>query len=517
MMHRDAEGDAAVAERHVRSRQGRCRVSRDAEIENLKLTIAKMQRDGSAHRSERGAKLLDQLELAARRSWKQASPRTRWRPTDHVRRRDARNTERQQAGAPATARASAARACRASQPARLPGLRRRTAQARRGRHRDAGTCAGDLEGHPARAREVHLPDVRDDLPRRRRRPIRSRAGAPARICSPRSCSTSTARICRSNRQSAIYRRRGRRSRRLDAGRLGRRLRGNADAAGRGHRSSMCLPPNASTPTTRPCRCWPKANAARAGCGPTCATTRRSAGSAAPAALFYYSPDRAAEHPERHLATLHRHLMQADAYSGYNGLYVAETASRARSSRPRAGRMAAQVLRAGRAAIRRRLPSKPSGASTNCSPSNARSTASRRTSALRVRQERSKPLVEDLETWLQNRAREALIEEPDRQGDRLSSQAMARLHALPRRWPHLPVEQRRRARRARHRRRAQQLDLRRLRLRRPARRCDLHADRDLQAQRRRCPRLARRRARPHRRSSGMQLEQLLPWNWKPAST
>ena len=38
-------------------------LSRDAEIENLKLTIAKMQRDRFGAKSERGSKLLDQLEL----------------------------------------------------------------------------------------------------------------------------------------------------------------------------------------------------------------------------------------------------------------------------------------------------------------------------------------------------------------------------------------------------------------------------------------------------------------------
>jgi transposase len=45
-----------------------------------------------------------------------------------------------------------------------------------------------------------------------------------------------------------------------------------------------------------------------------------AGSAAPAALFHYSADRSAEHPERHLA-IYSGICQADAYSGYNGLYV----------------------------------------------------------------------------------------------------------------------------------------------------------------------------------------------------
>ncbi len=40
-----------------------------------------------------------------------------------------------------------------------------------------------------------------------------------------------------------------------------------------------------------------------------------AGEAAPAALFYYSPDRGAAHPEKHLAG-YTGLMQADAYSSY---------------------------------------------------------------------------------------------------------------------------------------------------------------------------------------------------------
>ena len=39
----------------------------------------------------------------------------------------------------------------------------------------------------------------------------------------------------------------------------------------------------------------------------------------PAAAFFYSPDRGGEHPERHLAS-YSGLMQADAYSGFNRLY-----------------------------------------------------------------------------------------------------------------------------------------------------------------------------------------------------
>ena len=43
------------------------------------------------------------------------------------------------------------------------------------------------------------------------------------------------------------------------------------------------------------------------------------GGAPPAAVFYYSRDRAAAHPERHLAG-YSGILQADAYGGYNRLY-----------------------------------------------------------------------------------------------------------------------------------------------------------------------------------------------------
>jgi transposase len=43
------------------------------------------------------------------------------------------------------------------------------------------------------------------------------------------------------------------------------------------------------------------------------------GGAAPAVVYHYSPTRSGEHPEKHLA-IYSGLMQADAYSGYNNLY-----------------------------------------------------------------------------------------------------------------------------------------------------------------------------------------------------
>lgn len=46
------------------------------------------------------------------------------------------------------------------------------------------------------------------------------------------------------------------------------------------------------------------------------------GRAPPAALFFYSPDRASLHPERHLAG-YGGILQADAYAGFKGLYAAD--------------------------------------------------------------------------------------------------------------------------------------------------------------------------------------------------
>src|SRR5438477_10762264 len=41
----------------------------------------------------------------------------------------------------------------------------------------------------------------------------------------------------------------------------------------------------------------------------------------PAAVFFYSPDRSGEHPDRHLAR-YAGLMQADAYAGFKRRYEA---------------------------------------------------------------------------------------------------------------------------------------------------------------------------------------------------
>lgn len=47
--------------------------------------------------------------------------------------------------------------------------------------------------------------------------------------------------------------------------------------------------------------------------------RPFAGNAAPTVLYRYSPDRKGKHPRTHLASF-RHILQADGYAGYAGLY-----------------------------------------------------------------------------------------------------------------------------------------------------------------------------------------------------
>ena len=139
--------------------------------------------------------------------------------------------------------------------------------------------------------------------------------------------------------------------------------------------------------------------------------RPFSGSAAPAAMFYYSRDRGGEHPRAHLAN-YVGLLQADAYGGYGKLYapnrmpglILEAACWVHARRP------FFVLVDVEAAARRRAQGK---APAVISPIALE--AVRRIDALfaiergingqsaeqrhAVRQERSAPLVADLEVWL----------------------------------------------------------------------------------------------------------------------
>lgn len=80
------------------------------------------------------------------------------------------------------------------------------------------------------------------------------------------------------------------------------------AAGRLHGDDTTVPVLAKGKTVT-ARCWTYVR-----------DDRPFGGQAPPAALFFYSRDRAGEHPQRHLAS-YSGILQADAYSGYGKLYA----------------------------------------------------------------------------------------------------------------------------------------------------------------------------------------------------
>ena len=137
--------------------------------------------------------------------------------------------------------------------------------------------------------------------------------------------------------------------------------------------------------------------------------RPFAGKAAPAVVLYYSPNREGTHPLRQLAK-YTGILQVDAYSGYNALYaegrkpgpIVEAACWAHGRRKlyelaRLGKMPIAIEAVRRIdelfAIEREINGLP---------------PSRRVA---VRRERSKPLVEDLERWLRAERRKLSSKSP----------------------------------------------------------------------------------------------------------
>jgi transposase len=175
----------------------------------------------------------------------------------------------------------------------------------------------------------------------------------------------------------------------------------------------------------------------------------------PAAIYFYSPDRRGEHPAAHLAS-YSGLMQADAYGGYNQLYLAgrhpgpivEAACWAHARRyffdqARLAKAGGNPLisrsMANRASMRR-TASMPIGGRASADPPGAQPTAGRGAGTLVARA-----------------VRRALPVQQDRPGNRLQSQQLGGPDPLPRRRPPVPVQQCRRKSGAWHRRWPQQLD------------------------------------------------------------
>ncbi|NDV89540.1 IS66 family transposase [Aurantimonas aggregata] len=134
------------------------------------------------------------------------------------------------------------------------------------------------------------------------------------------------------------------------------------------------------------------------------------GTAPPAALYYASRDRRQEHPERHLRG-YTGILQADAYSGYNGLYDPSRAQGAITSalcwaharrqffeladiaaNARRGRQAPAISPVALQAVRRIDALFDIERAINGLSAEER---------LRARQEQSVPLVAELEAWLRD--------------------------------------------------------------------------------------------------------------------
>src|SRR6516162_7254399 len=158
-------------------------------------------------------------------------------------------------------------------------------------------------------------------PSHRRPRIRSPVAERDQCCWHTSCSQNIACTCRSSRQSVTYAREGIE---LDVSTLAdwvgacaatlmpvvEAIRAHVFAAERIHADDTTVPVLAKG-KTRIGRLWTYVR-----------DDRPFGGAAAPAAAFFYSPDRGSEHPERHLAG-YAGILQADAYAGFNTVYKLE--------------------------------------------------------------------------------------------------------------------------------------------------------------------------------------------------
>jgi transposase len=178
--------------RGAHRRRGRA-TGAEAMIAHLKLVIAKLRHDKFGASSERGRKLLDQLELELGElvaTVAEDAARAEGQAGTHARSTAA------QAVAGSAARPSAARAGGAAVTLRLPLLRRQAVQAGRGHHRDA-------RGDPALKWKV-IQTVREKFSCRSCETITQppapfhpiARGGPDRTCWPWSWRPSSASTCR---------------------------------------------------------------------------------------------------------------------------------------------------------------------------------------------------------------------------------------------------------------------------------------------------------------------------------
>ena len=215
----------------------------------------------------------------------------------------------------------------------------------------------------------------------------------------------------------------------------------------------------------------------------------------PAVAYVYAPDRKASQPIAHLAGFNG-VLQVDGYAGYRAL--AEQGRRDAS--PSAGRICAGASTNASSPKLRRSPARRCSASPRSIGSRPTSAAAAPDERRAVRQERSRPLIVDLEPWLREKL--ALVSQKSKLAEaiRYGLSRWDGLDALPRRRSDRNRLQCRRAFDPPDRPQSQERPLRRLGRRRGKLGCHRFADRNLQAVRRRSASLSRRRAHAHRQRS-----------------
>jgi transposase len=296
----------------------------DAEIESLKLTIAKLQHEQFGPSSERGARLLDQLELQLGELVEQLAQNA---AADAIAASQAPQGEQRAATTPPRRKPA-----RRLLPENLPRERRvepspSACPCCGGKLRKLGEDITEmLECVPAQWKVIQI--VREKMTCRQCEAITQPPAPSHPIARGRAGPQLLADVLFGkygahlplNRQSGIYAREGVD---LDVSTLADwvgacaatlmplrdAIEAHVHAAERIHVDDTTVPVLAKN-KCRTGRLWAHVR-----------DDRPFGGTAAPAVVLYYSPNREGEHPQRQLAK-YAGIMQVDAYSGYNALYVA---------------------------------------------------------------------------------------------------------------------------------------------------------------------------------------------------
>ena len=310
-----AKADAVAAE--LANEQAR-RADDAALIAHMKLQIEKLKRDKFGPRSERASRLLDQMEFELEELEGTATEDELAAGEAAARTTNVTAFHPQTACAQAVPRASAARARCCARTDLLRLLRRHAAvQARRRRHRDPRSHSPAVESHPARAREIHLPRLREHRPGPGTLPRHPRGWAGPSFLAML-VFEKFGQHQPLNRQAERYAREGVPAEPVDARRPGGRLLHGAEpdvraleahvlAAERLHGDDTTVPVLAKGKTVTG-RCWVYVRDDR----PFGGTGAAGGG----VLLLARSPRRASA---AHLAS-YAGILQADAYGGYNELY-----------------------------------------------------------------------------------------------------------------------------------------------------------------------------------------------------